>query len=469
MDSYLEALVVSDEGIPLAVQRCAQRLAELNVWWQFSRNEPAMSCQDAAQKRRRLGHRGIPLRDELKSFLGEYECDGTRRFLAHCRGNREVDLQKIGSALTGATGVRRSSSESIAKLGAAYGVVNPFTIADDVVQIFDDELRDPMGVPGTVMTNAGDHTWAVEFEPAELVAKLAKATWADIVDDSNPQELPGTAQTIGVLTGNPCDSGLELCMAINTHFRRLLGRNSLGDVSMPRIVLVSNPQIGISMEMDSREAPLRRALLNAVDELCSMGATIIGHPAHTTHYFGSDLAQPAYEKNAMFISMAEATAQRIRQTGVQEITLLGTRFVTDPDSKWSVYNQAFEGLTVHRPSQAGWIKIHDLGYEVQQNGLTPLSFNWMRDLLRDEVPASCKDVVLVMTEFAPVVRQLRNRGRHGKNLIEPIDIYGEAIARAYMSAMSVDCGGGGCSGDGDLPGDSATTSVARLASDGLLV
>lgn len=87
---------------------------------------------------------------------------------------------------------------------------------------------------------------------------------------------------------------------------------------------------------------------------------------------------------------------------------------------------------MHLPSPEGWKKILDLGYEVQQRGPTPLCFNLMRDLLREEVPASCEHVVLAMTEFSPVVEKLKLRGRRGKLLIDPVDIYGEAIAREYL-------------------------------------
>jgi aspartate racemase len=397
-----------------------------------------MSCQDAAQKRDRLGHKGIPLWDELKSFLGEYEdASGGRMFLAHCRGDRELDFAKVRDSLRAVGEVRRVTLEKAQLLGTAYGVVNPFLTTSGVLQLFDDELRRPLGVPGTVMTNAGDHTWAVEFDPQEFVAKLPEATWADIVlpeTESTDRTRWGVREpgSIGILTGNPCDSGLELCRALNGQLRRLMGRNSLGDVSMPRIVLVSTPQIGISMEMDRREEPLRRALMSAVDELCSLGASVIGHPAHTTHYFAPDMTRRALEKGAKFVSMADATVQHLRDSGIEEIALLGTRFVTDIESPWSVYRDSLQGLTVHRPSPAGWEKIHDLGYEVQQRGPTPVSFNWMRDLLRDEVPADCKHVVLAMTEFSPVVRQLRSRGRHGKTLIDPLDIYAEAMAREYL-------------------------------------
>lgn len=89
-------------------------------------------------------------------------------------------------------------------------------------------------------------------------------------------------------------------------------------------------------------------------------------------------------------------------------------------------------MLVHVPSPRGWLKIHDLAYEVQQHGATPVAFNWLRDLLREEVPASCEHVVLAMTEFAPVVRQLGHRGRRKKKLIDPIDIYAEALAREVL-------------------------------------
>jgi aspartate/glutamate racemase len=441
MDATLRALCADDETIPPSVRDCAERLVQRGVWHQFSRNRAAMSCPDAAQKRNRLGHTGIPLWDELKSYLGEYDgVAASRHFMAHCRGDRELDLEKVREAIAASGEVRRVRAETATDLGTAYGIVNPFTTDDGVVQIFDYELHHPLGVPGTVMTNAGDHTWGVEFDPSELVVKLPGARWADIVQPQNAADRPRWGvrepETIGILTGNPCDSGLELCGAINTHLRRLMGRNSLGDVSMPRIVLVSTPQIGISMEMDRREGPLRNALLNGVDELCGMGAKIIVHPAHTTHYFAHDIAERAQQKEARFISMADATAQRLRDAAISEIALLGTRYVTDLRDKWSVYREAFDGLTVHSPSRAGWNKIHDLGYEIQQNGPTAAAFNWMRDLLREEVPANCKHVVLAMTEFSPILRKLKPRGYQGKILIDPLDIYAEAIAREYLGLPS---------------------------------
>jgi aspartate racemase len=438
----LQSLLRDHEKIPRDVLLCAKRLAELGVWHQFSRNTPATGCQDAARRRNRLGHEGIPLWDELKSFLGEYYTEDVKKvFLAHCRGDCELDLDKLRTALQFGGEVRRASPEAAEHLGMMRGTVNPFLTSVDALQVFDSELHRPVGVPGTVMTNAGDQTWAVEFDPSDLVVKLPGARWADIVQsqtEAHDRLLWGVREpiTIGVLTGNPSDSGWDLCAAMNTHVRKLLGKNSLGDVSMPKIVIVSTPQIGISMEMDLRESPLREALLQGIDELCAAGSKLLVHPAHTTHYFASEMADHAKLKGARFLSMAEATADKLQAMGVKEIALLGTRYVTDLNQKWRVYQNAFQGFTVHRPSEAGWKKIHDLGYEVQQKGLTPLCFNWMRDLLKDEVPSSCEHVVLAMTELSVIARRLKTRGRQHKTLIDPVDIYAEAIAREYLGLPS---------------------------------
>ena len=430
-------LLFGTEEIPEAVLRCGDRIGELGIWYQFSRNDVVSSCPDAARRRNRLGHKGIPLWDELKSFLGEFEDPaGARRvFLAHCRGDRALDLHQVNRVIQASGEIRRATPATAERLGVQYGTVHPF-IGGDVLQVFDSELRQPISVPGTVMTNAGNRTWAVEVDPAELALKSPNSRWADIVKPEREGDSTDWGvrkpETIGILTGNPCDSGLELCVAINSEIRRLLGKNSLGDVSMPRIVVVSTPEIGISMEMDRREIPLRKALLRAVDELCAAGATILAHPANTTHYFAPDMQARARENGARFISMVEATSEKLRAAGVKEITLLGTGFVTNFEQGRSAYKDAFAGLTVHRASPHGLKKVHDLGYAVQQVGPTTRCLNWMRDLLREEVPASCTHVVLAMTEFAPVRRKLKAGGRQDKILIDPMDIYAEAIACEYL-------------------------------------
>jgi hypothetical protein len=129
IETELSTLLAAKESLPEAVLSCARRIEQLGIWRRFSRNSAATSCNDAARKRDRLGHTGIPLWDELKSFLGEYSGEsGERRvFLAHCRGDRELDLEKLRHALEFTGEVRRVLPEAAESLGAVYGTVQPFT------------------------------------------------------------------------------------------------------------------------------------------------------------------------------------------------------------------------------------------------------------------------------------------------------------------------------------------------------
>jgi len=406
------------------------------VWYKFSRNLPAHSCREAAHKRQRLGHEGIPLWDELKSLLGIAKpLQGDEfLFLAHCRVDRSMNFSKLGEALGGCE-IRRASQEILAVLNLQYGLVNQFIVPVGMVQLFDLELNEPLGTPETVMTNAGDFIWSVEFSPSELVNKSSNFRWAEFVSSGRDQEdFWGVRdpRTIGILTGNPTRSGLELCEAIGDKVQGMLGINSLGDVSMPPVTIVSLPCVGLSMEMDQWTAFLREKLVLGVRNLAMGGARIIAHPANTSSYFAPEMRVAAESAGAIFISIAEALTTQVREWGLQEITLLGTRFVSDFTLPWSVYCNAFPGIKVHVPSERGWDKIHQLAFEVQQHGPTPLALNWMRDLLRDEVPASCHHVALAMTEFTPVAKQMKSRGRQDKILIDPMDIYAEVIARQYL-------------------------------------
>ena len=435
-DPFL-GLLQPGETVPEAVKQCADFLRELGIWHKFSRNDPVSSCQDAAHRRTRLGHKGYHLRDELKTFCGRFlEFGNYRYFLAHCRGDRELDFERVRKALFIDSNIERVAAEDLAaQFNTAYGTVNPF-VREQVIQVFDNELNQILGVPGTVMTNAGERTWAVEFYVREFVRRNHNCSWKKLCLPKKPNA-PNEwgvrkPKTIGILTGNPGRSGSDLHNAIDAHAQRLLGKNSAGDISMPRVVICSEPEIGISMELDLREQPLWDAIRNHTERLLHYSrAGILAHPAHTTSYFAPQLAELAAKHRAEFISLPEATLAKVRKLGLTEIALLGTEYVVGQGT-FSAYRGAFDGITIHTPSQEGLNKVQRLGYEVQQSGPNAICHNLLRDLLQREVPASCQHVLLLMTEFTPVLQGLSQKAHQGKTLIDPIDAYGEAIARAWF-------------------------------------
>ena len=174
----IERLLQQDELIPHPVQSTIRFLEARGLSARFSRNPVAHGCEDAATKRLRNGRRGIPLADELKSLAGAYVTGGTAEhaFLCHIPANRRFDIRKIRAALCAPQRPRWLSAEGCGRLGIGFGRVNPFL--DGMRHIFDRSL---LGREGSMMTNAGDRTWAVEFDPADLIPSIQGAIVADVV------------------------------------------------------------------------------------------------------------------------------------------------------------------------------------------------------------------------------------------------------------------------------------------------
>lgn len=126
-------------------------------------NHRSESCKDAAQKRNRLGHIGIPLCDELKSNFGYFEDpEGKRQYaLLHIRGNQLLDLDKVEKIL-GFSFHRLPEQDLQNTFGLQYGIVNPLISIqhENILQIFDTATQQELLPPYTMMTNAGHFEWA---------------------------------------------------------------------------------------------------------------------------------------------------------------------------------------------------------------------------------------------------------------------------------------------------------------------
>ena len=439
---------------PDAVQRAESFLKKLEIWFAFSRNHEARSCRDAAHKRNRLGHEGIPLWDEMKSFFGRYihRSGRPRLFLAHCRADQRLNSAKLSDALEAKAALdlekARLSDEEMEALGLEYGMVNPWkawqtkrdsktgdddirSLAHEVEQVFDDDLLQPIGTPGTVMTNAGALTWAVEFHPRELVAKLEHARVVDIAEP-DPEEEPRLwgvkdDRPIGIITGNPPEAGMALWKLINDKVRAALGDGCCGDVSMPRMEVVSVPEMGLSMELEARLAPVEAALEKATRELAGRGVKLLALPCNTTSFFAPQIHQWCMGTPTRFISMAEATGAWLRRDGVTEVALVGINYVADL-GYWSAYREPLAGMKIELLNGKALERVKRLAYRVKVEGPNAHLLNDLRDILNKDVTS--KHAVLALTELSLLLEFQRGASR--KVLIDPMNLYAEALALEYL-------------------------------------
>jgi prolyl-tRNA editing enzyme YbaK/EbsC (Cys-tRNA(Pro) deacylase) len=150
---------------------------EKGIAFVLSRNKKAFSCRDASNKRKRLGHTGIPLCDEFKSivFSGAGDTQKYKAYFVHCRGNLKIDVQRLMACCKlSCEPVIMPKKELGERFDMELGIVNPFltqnTPKDEVLHVFDKSLLTSMSFfPGTMMTNAGEHTWGIEFDPRLLI------------------------------------------------------------------------------------------------------------------------------------------------------------------------------------------------------------------------------------------------------------------------------------------------------------
>jgi aspartate/glutamate racemase/prolyl-tRNA editing enzyme YbaK/EbsC (Cys-tRNA(Pro) deacylase) len=425
------------ETVPGPVHRAHGVLDQLGIWYRFARNTKAMSCRDAAARRDRLGSIGIPVWDEMKSLALS---DGSVLVFAHCRGDQALDLSAVATA-AGTGPLDLAGDEHLAPLGLGYGLINPFISPDvaastGLIQVFDVGLSVPIDVPGTIMTNAGDRTWGVEFYGADLAAATPGAISAPIaMEDPEADPRPpaiGRPFKIGIITGNSPESGMVLWELINGHVRTQLARNNVGDVSMPPVEVQSVPAMGLSMELDLRLEPVREAVEGAARALVDHGCTHVALACNTTQYFGDELSAICAAGNAEFLSMPDAVARWLTARGITEVGMVGIRYVSDL-GEWSAYRAALAPFTVEPLSERGMGRITDIGYQIKAEGPTKGALGRLHNVLRDEFDSHT--IVLALTELSLLLDLQTGKPRpDAKQIVDPLHVYAEAIACAYTGA-----------------------------------
>ena len=187
-----DGLLQPGEQIPTPVQQMLNFFVEFGIPARLSRNPVAFGCDDASTKRLRNGKRGIPLTDELKSIAVLCrDPDGIHNVaLCHVPADRRLDLNKARLALHSTRRLTWIPPEECERRKIGFGRMNPFI--QGVRHVFEVSLADRSG---TMMTNAGDRTWAVEFHPADLVRVVPNALIDDIIENRSIHSLPTLDQT----------------------------------------------------------------------------------------------------------------------------------------------------------------------------------------------------------------------------------------------------------------------------------
>jgi aspartate/glutamate racemase len=404
-----------------------------HLWRIVSRNPPVQSCADAAQRRNRLGHVGIPLCDELKSSVGVYGPAGRNSFaVAHCRGHQNLDPAKLHNIL-GSEFTRVDGDKLQAELGLSYGLVTPFHFATHphVRQIVDKAVLEPYLPPHTMMTNLGHLEYAVEFRPADIFGALPNVEVADIVESRDCHIPPGEA--IGILTGNSPESGMMLWQNINNYIRNSPVISFRGDISFPRVIVESVPEMGLSMELAQREAHVKPVVLTAVRKLCDRGANVVAIACNTTQYYSGEIETICKSHGARFVSIVDETAQYLKNAGIQTFDFLAIGAVSD-FTEWSDFRRIVTQFDVCIPNERNITAITNLAFSVKKEVVSSATINQLRDLVNHATKTDT--VVFALTELSILFASQRSKQKSQKRFIDTLDILAQAIAKIYLDGRA---------------------------------
>ena len=430
------------EPLPARVEAASALFRRQGVWHLLSRNSPATSCRDAASRRRRLGTEGIPLYDELKSLcVAAYLPDGGRSYvLLHCRAHRRLDLEAARQLLGAVRPLARLGNDELEeRFATRYGTVNPFSEPERFVQVFDQGLLDEYTPPHTMMTNGGDLTWAVEFRPPEVIEALRRESPRVLVGSitggaGGGHRLPA----FGIITGNGPDSGIALWQHLNARINERLTaeRRMRGDLSYPRVLVQSLPEMGLSMELREREEEVWEVIRKAVEGLMREQVDHIAIACNTTQYFAERIRALCKPEGVEFVAIADLLADHIRRAGVQDLTILGIPVVADMD-EYSGF-RALRELGVRAVDPGLLTAILELGYMVKRLGHSAQdnkALNKLQHVLRSGVETD--GVIIALTEISILLAPFpKLRGRIGdKRIIDTLRLLGEALGDRYLEAL----------------------------------
>ncbi|MCP4394750.1 MAG: hypothetical protein GY804_10875 [Alphaproteobacteria bacterium] len=432
------ALLRGDEKeVPQGVIKSISYLAKNNIWYKLSRNSVVKSCKGMEYKRLHVGRKEISFSDELKTYLAKikYNDNDERVALIHCRADRNIDFNKIKSLLPDINDINRVGENDIKKIRTSgYGLINPFDLHKDnngvqVLQVFDLELLNLNNVTNSVITNAGEFTWAIEFRPNELISVLRNngCIVSDIIEDKQFKKI-ARPKSIGIIAGNPPESAWLLWRMIERVIKREMGENFVCDVSLPKVIMASIPEMGLSMELADHHEQLWNVLKKNIDNLINQDIEIISIACHTSQFYTNKVREYCIGKGVEYVSIPETLYNWLKLSNIDKAALLGIGYSAQL-GEWSGYNELSDIIEVENIPQQMIDRITGLAYDVKHN-ISRREFQKLERIIKD---INSDNIIYLLFELSILAEHFSlSKNFHKHYIIDAAEIYAQALAAKIM-------------------------------------
>lgn len=228
------------------------------------------------------------------------------------------------------------------------------------------------------------------------------------------------AYTLGIITGSGPEAGLDLWAKVLGHVQALKGEGFRGDLDAPRLVALSEPQLGLSMELAANEPAVRATMRACVEQLAPQ-VDCFAIACNTLNWY----APMIREMGAPLLAFQDVLREEITARGLSQLGLLAAAPVMAL-GEWSAYAELQEVAALETAPLA---PLQELIYDVKRLGARDAS---LKPRFAEIIGAMQSDVVALACTELPLIAPEGT----GKVLLDVTDCVAKALASRAVEAQN---------------------------------
>lgn len=229
----------------------------------------------------------------------------------------------------------------------------------------------------------------------------------------------GPRPSIGIVAGSGPEAGIDLWAKVLIRNQEMLGSYFSGDLDAPRVPILSEPSLGLSMDLQENEVVVWESLKKAIANM-SVQADAYAIACNTLNWYAPRIE--ALNLPGEFVSFQNALQQWIKDNQIPRIALLGAAPVTSL-GPWSAYRDLKDIVEIETPADP--MVLHELILDVKRLGsrnetLRPRFLDLVEGL-------SCEHVILACTEL-PLIADIST----SKTLVDVTELVANVLVDRSM-------------------------------------
>jgi aspartate racemase len=225
---------------------------------------------------------------------------------------------------------------------------------------------------------------------------------------------------LGIIAGSGPEAGVDLWQKILVANRIGLNERFRGDIDAPRLVILSEPTLGFSMDLVANRERVWASLRRCCESIAPQ-VDYFAIACNTLHAYQSDIE--ARHLPAQFVSLVDTAADFAQRRALGSLALLAADPVARLDEH-SAYQRLANTVKVEVPRQS----LQQIILDVKRLGPTPELSARLSSIVTG---LESHTVLLACTELPLIAQPVA-----GKELIDVTDLLAERLARLSFAPES---------------------------------